>query len=69
MFVLTVELEAARLSQTPAFHQAAEVSGPQHADALNGGRLIDQQTDDLNELREGIKCLLSPPFIPLSCLY
>lgn len=29
--------------------------------------LIDQQTDDLNEWRERIKCLLSSPFIPLSC--
>lgn len=55
------------MTQTLAFHQATEVSGPPHADALNGARLIDQQTDDLNELRERIKCLLSALFIPLSC--
>lgn len=29
--------------------------------------LLTWQTDDLNEWKERIKCLLSSPFIPLSC--
>lgn len=45
---------------------AKRVNGA-HAYRLNGAGLIDRQTDDLNECRERIKCLLSAPFIPLSC--
>lgn len=58
---------ASILAQCPACHRAAEVNGP-HAYRLNGCWLIGRQSDDLNEWRERIKCLLSSPFIPLSCL-
>lgn len=54
------------LGPSLACHWAEEVNG-RHAHRLNGPWLIDQQTDDLNEWRERIKCLLSSPFIPCSC--
>lgn len=56
---------ASILAQSLACHWAEEVNGP-HAYRVNGLWLIDQQTDDLNEWRERIKCLLSSLFIPLS---
>lgn len=57
---------ASILAQSLACHWPEEVNGP-HAHGLNGLWLIGRQTDDLNERRERIKCLLSPPFIPLLC--
>lgn len=58
------------LAQSLACHWAKEVwakeNGP-HAYRQNGCWLIGWQTDDLNEWRERIRCLLSSPFIPLSC--
>ena len=66
MMRVIIVVPASILAQSLACHWGEEVNRP-HAYGLNGPWLIGQQTDDPNEWRERIKCLLSSPFILPPC--